>query len=85
VNPDCTGTITVTNGNQPQIHLQMVVAESGKKIHEMVIDPGVRDHVRRGAHPYFQKIRIQSGAHIAPLILSDLDTCRNIAITLIDL
>ena len=40
MNPDCTGTITVTNGNQPQIHLQMVVAESGKKIHEMVIDPG---------------------------------------------
>ena len=40
VNPDCTGTITVTNGTQPQIHLQMIVAQSGNRIHEMVIDPG---------------------------------------------
>jgi hypothetical protein len=40
VNPDCTGTITVTNGNQPEIHLQMIVAQSGNTIHEMVIDPG---------------------------------------------
>jgi hypothetical protein len=40
VNPDCTGTITVTNGNQPEIHLQILVAQSGNKIHEMVIDPG---------------------------------------------
>jgi hypothetical protein len=40
VNPDCTGTITVTNGNQPPIHLQMIVAQSGNTIHEMVIDPG---------------------------------------------
>lgn len=40
LNPDCTGTITVTNGNQPLIHLQMIVAQSGNTIHEMVIDPG---------------------------------------------
>ena len=40
VNPDCTGSITVTNGNQPLIHLQMIVAQSGNTIHEMVIDPG---------------------------------------------
>ncbi len=40
VNPDCTGTITVTNGDQPQIHLQMIVAQSGNTLHEMVIDPG---------------------------------------------
>ena len=40
VNPDCTGTITVTNGNQPEIHLQMIIAQSGNTIHEMVIDPG---------------------------------------------
>jgi hypothetical protein len=40
VNPDCTGTVTVTNGNQPPIHLQMIVAQSGNTIHEMVIDPG---------------------------------------------
>jgi len=40
VNPDCTGTITVTNGNQPLIHLQIIVAQSGNTIHEMVTDPG---------------------------------------------
>jgi hypothetical protein len=40
VNPDCTGTITVTNGNQPEIHLQIIVAQSGNTIHEMVTDPG---------------------------------------------
>ena len=40
VNPDCTGTVTETNGDRPQIHLQMIVAQSGNKIHEMVIDPG---------------------------------------------
>jgi len=41
VNPDCTGTFTVTNGNQPPVHLQMIVAQSGNTIHNMVIDPGV--------------------------------------------
>jgi hypothetical protein len=40
VNPDCTGTITVTNGNQPLIHGQMIVAQSGNTIHEMLIDSG---------------------------------------------
>jgi len=40
VNPNCTGTFTVTNGNQPSVHLQMIVAESGNKIHDMVTDPG---------------------------------------------
>jgi hypothetical protein len=40
VNPDCTGTITVTNGNAPLVHLQMIVAQSGNTIHEMTIDPG---------------------------------------------
>ena len=40
VNPDCTGTITVTNGNQPLIHGQMIVSQSGNTIHEMLIDPG---------------------------------------------
>jgi len=40
VNPDCTGTITVTNGNAPLIHLQIIVSQSGNTIHEMVIDPG---------------------------------------------
>jgi hypothetical protein len=40
VNLDCTGTFTVTNGNQPPVHLQMIVAQSGNTIHDMVIDPG---------------------------------------------
>jgi len=40
VNPDCTGTFTVTNGNQPPVHLQMIVAQSGNTIHDMVIDLG---------------------------------------------
>jgi hypothetical protein len=40
VNPDCTGTMTVTNGNQPPVHLQIIVAQSGNTIHDMVIDPG---------------------------------------------
>jgi hypothetical protein len=40
VNPDCTGTFTVTNGNRSPVHLQMIVAQSGNTIHDMVIDPG---------------------------------------------
>ena len=40
VNPDCTGTFTVTNGNQPPVHLQMIVSQSGNTIRDMVIDPG---------------------------------------------
>ena len=34
------GTFTVTNGNQPPLHLQMIVSQSGNTIHDMVIDPG---------------------------------------------
>ena len=40
VNPDCTGTFTVSNGEQPPIHAQFIVAQSGNTIHAMVIDPG---------------------------------------------
>lgn len=40
VNADCTGTFTVTNGSQPPVHLQMIVAQSGNTIHDMVTDPG---------------------------------------------
>jgi hypothetical protein len=40
VNPDCTGTFTVTNGSQAPVHLQMIVAHSGNTIHDMVTDPG---------------------------------------------
>lgn len=40
VNADCTGTMTVTNGAMPPVHLQIIVAQSGNTIHDMVIDPG---------------------------------------------
>jgi hypothetical protein len=40
VNPDCTGTFTVSNGDQPPIHVQFIIAQSGNTIHAMVIDPG---------------------------------------------
>ena len=29
VNPNCTGTFTVTNGSQPPVHLQMIVPNRG--------------------------------------------------------
>ena len=41
VNPDCTGTFTVTNGNQSPVHLQMIVAQGGNIIDQVVIDPGI--------------------------------------------
>jgi hypothetical protein len=41
VNPDCTGTFTVTNGSQAPIHLQMIIAQSGNTIHDVVTDPGI--------------------------------------------
>src|SRR5258708_22163999 len=40
VNPDCTGTFTVSNGDRPPINGQFIVAQSGNTIREMVIDPG---------------------------------------------
>ena len=40
VNRDCTGTFTVSNGNQPPVHAQFIVAQSGNTIYAMVIDPG---------------------------------------------
>jgi len=40
VNPDCTGEMTVTNGDQPPVHIQLIVAQSGNTLHVMVIDPG---------------------------------------------
>jgi hypothetical protein len=40
VNRDCTGTFNVTNGTQPRIHLQMIIAQSGNTIHDVVLDPG---------------------------------------------
>jgi hypothetical protein len=40
LDPDCTGTFTVSNGDQPPIHTQIIVAQSGNTIHAIVIDPG---------------------------------------------
>jgi len=40
VDPDCTGSFTVSNDPQPAIHVQMLISQSGNKIHAVVIDPG---------------------------------------------
>ena len=40
VNPDCTGSFTITNGDQPPIDAQFIVAQAGNTIHAMVIDQG---------------------------------------------
>jgi hypothetical protein len=40
VNPDCTGTQTISVAGAPDLHIQFIVAQSGNTIHQMVIDPG---------------------------------------------
>jgi hypothetical protein len=40
VNPNCTGTFNVTNGDQPPIHVQFVISHWGNHINTVVIDPG---------------------------------------------
>ena len=40
VDADCTGTFTVSNGDQPPIRAQMIIGRSGNTIHAMVIDAG---------------------------------------------
>lgn len=40
VNSDCTGTQTIVIPGMPDLHLQIVVAQSGNTIHQVVIDPG---------------------------------------------
>lgn len=40
VDPDCTGTFTISNGDRPPIHTQIIVARSGNTIHAIMIDPG---------------------------------------------
>ncbi len=40
VNPDCTGTQTISVPGMPDLHLQFIVAQSGNTIHQVVIDPG---------------------------------------------
>ena len=41
VNPDCTGTETISFPGQPDIHAQFVVAQSGNKLHFVNVDPGI--------------------------------------------
>jgi hypothetical protein len=40
VNADCSGTFTVTNGDEPDVHAQMIISQSGNNLHAVVIDPG---------------------------------------------
>ena len=41
VNPNCTGTQTISVPGMPDLHLQIIVAQSGNTIHQVVIDPGL--------------------------------------------
>jgi hypothetical protein len=41
VNGDCTGTQTIVVPGLPDLHLQIIVAQSGNTIHQVVIDPGL--------------------------------------------
>jgi hypothetical protein len=40
VNSNCTGAFTVTNGDEPPIHVLFVIGQSGNTLHAVVIDPG---------------------------------------------
>ena len=40
VNSNCTGTFNVTNGDQPPIHVQFIIAHFGNHIHAVVMDQG---------------------------------------------
>ncbi len=41
VNQDCTGTETLVVPGMPDLHLQIIVAQGGNTIHQVVIDPGI--------------------------------------------
>src|SRR5713226_360037 len=41
VNTDCTGTQTISVAGARDLHIQFIVAQSGKTIHQVVTDPGV--------------------------------------------
>lgn len=41
VNPDCTGTQTIVVEGLPDLHLQIIVAQGGNTIHQVVVDPGL--------------------------------------------
>jgi len=40
VNPNCTGTQTITIDGTPDLHLQFIVSQAGKVIRQVVTDPG---------------------------------------------
>ena len=41
VNPDCTGTETISFPGQADIHEQFALAQSGNKLHYVNVDPGI--------------------------------------------
>ena len=41
VNPDCTGTFTVSNGDQKPIDGQFIISQSGNTMRQMVTDQGI--------------------------------------------
>ena len=41
VNPDCTGTETISFPGEPDIHAQFAVAQSGNKLHYVNVDAGI--------------------------------------------
>jgi hypothetical protein len=41
VNPDCTGTETISFPGQADIHAQFALAQSGNKLHYVNIDAGI--------------------------------------------
>ena len=41
VNADCSGTETIVIPGLSDLHLQIIVSQSGNKIHQVVTDPGV--------------------------------------------
>ena len=41
VNADCTGTQTISVPGLSDLHLQIIVGQSGNTIHQVVIDPGI--------------------------------------------
>jgi hypothetical protein len=41
VNPNCTGTQTISVTGLPDVHLQFIISQSGNKIRQVVTDPGL--------------------------------------------
>jgi len=41
VNPDCTGSQTISVAGLPDVHLQFIISQSGNKIRQVVTDPGL--------------------------------------------